>query len=65
MMKSIFQILLVWSFIDNIHPKFIRFKENYEYLYKLHTDIDFKNVGTFQIKSKVSIKLFVKSETRF
>ena len=53
--KFLFQILLVWSFMDSFHSKFIRFKENNEYLYKLQTGIDFKHVGSFQVKSKVSI----------
>ncbi|CAC5401154.1 unnamed protein product [Mytilus coruscus] len=52
--KFLFHIFLVWSLMDSFQPKFIRFKENYEYLYKLHTGIDFKHVGSFQVKSKIS-----------
>lgn len=55
MRNGVIQVLLVWSFLDSVDPKFIRFEVNYEYFYKLHTDIDFRNVGNFQIKSKASI----------
>lgn len=47
--------VFVLTFLDFGSPKFIKFEENFEYLYRLNTHVDFKDVGNFHIEAKVSI----------
>ncbi|CAC5401161.1 unnamed protein product [Mytilus coruscus] len=46
--------VFVLTFLELSITKFIKFQENVEYLYKLNTDVDFKNVGNFHMEAKIS-----------
>ncbi|CAC5425804.1 unnamed protein product [Mytilus coruscus] len=47
-------VLLFWTILGFVNPKFIRFKESFEYVYELKTDVDFLDIGKFQIAAKIS-----------
>ncbi|XP_076086954.1 uncharacterized protein LOC143057528 [Mytilus galloprovincialis] len=47
-------IVFVLTFLDFSISKFIKFQENFEYLYKLKSNVDFENVGKFNIDAKIS-----------
>lgn len=52
-------IVFILIFLELSITKFVKFQENVEYLYELNTDIEFKNVGKFKLKGKVSIISFI------
>lgn len=54
-MGCLSNVVLIWTVLGFVNPKFIRFKERFEYVYELKTDVDFQDVGKFKIAAKVSI----------
>ncbi|VDI18854.1 Hypothetical predicted protein, partial [Mytilus galloprovincialis] len=47
-------IVFVLTFLGLGITQFIKFQENVVYSYKVNTDVDFQNVGKFQLEAKIS-----------